>query len=494
VLAAVKVPARLDTTETGFHTLTLSEPTREYLNSLTQPVTAYTTYPEDAGRVAADVRRLLAAMHDVNPTMFRVRYLSPTLNRNDIDVLRNRFPQVDPSLNGILLTVGEEEKQYAFIRTSELTEQDFSDRRPKVSFQGEKKVVGELLFLSENKTRAAVYFLSGHGELDVIPPVPGAGPQVNPRPATRLRAALDRSGVDVRPLNFERTDPKVPDDAAIVVVADPRAAIPPDQLGALRKYMAPRQDGKKGRLIVLAGPAPNPDGSGILDTGLNALLADFGVSLGGRIIYGEPVPQPQLGFTDFIGLVARDAAEARNPIAMEYLQRGAVFWNCQEVIPARGMPGAPFEAKLLFGSYPDDRITWLEETPPANPMKILSDMTSPGGGDLARQKQARQRGSRLLATVVSEGASGRVAVFGSGDAFGDDARRVRTVDANARLITLTMNWLRERPSVANIANKPYGLYLPNEKTSEVQVFWLPVGVTLMGVIALGLGVWVFRRK
>ena len=87
-----------------------------------------------------------------------------------------------------------------------------------------------------------------------------------------------------------------------------------------------------------------------------------------------------------------------------------------------------------------------------------------------------------------------MAVFGSGEAFADDTRRGRLVDLNAQLVVTTVNWLRDRPAVANIATKPYGLYVPNARASEVQVFWLPVGVTLMGVIALGLGVWVFRRK
>ena len=62
--------------------------------------------------------------------------------------------------------------------------------------------------------------------------------------------------------------PKVPDDAAVVVIADPRAAIPPEQVEALRKYMAlPLPGGKKGKLIdttvkinrdgtfIVAGPA-----------------------------------------------------------------------------------------------------------------------------------------------------------------------------------------------------------------------------------------------
>lgn len=494
VLAAVKVPARLDTTESGFHTLTLSGPTKEYLAGLSQPVTAYTTYPEDAGRIATDARRLLAAMHDANPEMFRVRYLSPTVNKNDIDTLRNRFPQADANLNGILLTVGEDEKQYSFIRTADLQEQDFSERRPRVTFQGERKVVGEMLFLSENKTRPVMYFLTGHGELDVSPAMPGGDPQGKSRPAAKLRAALEKSSVDVRPLALERTAPKVPDDAAIVVIADPRAAIPPEQVEALRKYMAlPLPGGKKGKLIVMAGPSPNPDGTGVIDTNLGGLLADFGITLGGRYIYSDPDERQQfrLGYTDLIAGVTQEAADVRNPIAMEYLPpRAAILWNCQEVRPARTPPGGPFATKALFVTTP--RLSWLEESPVVNAEKAMLDMLK--SPDLIRQKNASADRGRVVAAVVSEGAAGRVIVFGSGDSFSDDPNHNRIVDLNARLLTLTVNWLRDRPPVANIATKPYGLYLPNEKTSEVQVFWLPVGVTLMGVIALGLGVWVFRRK
>ena len=56
------------------------------------------------------------------------------------------------------------------------------------------------------------------------------------------------------------TPAKVPDDASVVVIADPTATLPANGVEAIRKYMSePRPDGKKGKLVVLAGMQPGPD-------------------------------------------------------------------------------------------------------------------------------------------------------------------------------------------------------------------------------------------
>ncbi len=44
----------------------------------------------------------------------------------------------------------------------------------------------------------------------------------------------------------------VPDDAAVLVIADPTALIPPEQIAAVRTYLnTPRKNGKKGKLVVI---------------------------------------------------------------------------------------------------------------------------------------------------------------------------------------------------------------------------------------------------
>ena len=57
-----------------------------------------------------------------------------------------------------------------------------------------------------------------------------------------------------------------------------------------------------------------------------------------------------------------------------------------------------------------------------------------------------------------------------------------------------MDWLRERPPVAAVASKPYGVYKQIRAADTTALLWLPVGITLLSVVGLGLGVWSYRRK
>ena len=487
VAAAIKLPNRLDTTESGFYTL--DPATVEYLAGLTQPVTAYTTIAEDEdNRVAADARRLLTAAHDANPGKFQVRYLSPVLNKAEITTLRNRFPQADLSDYGILLTTGEDEKQYAFLRLQDLIDREATGGMGggKLVFQGESKLVRELLFLTENKTRPVLYVTTGHGELEVVP-----GPAGRPAPkrgAGQIRAVLEKAYVDVRPLEFDLVAPKVPDDASVVAVLDPTAAFPREQAEALRKYLAaPTRGGKKGKLIVAASPHVKP-GGGVTETGLEGLLAEYNVELGQQYVYTQRTQE--LGYTELLVGTTGELLQARNPIALDFQDRPLVFRNCRTVTPGRG--GNPqFTAQVLFGSVPPGRITWLEDAPLVNPQKAYSDMRQ--SAELLAAKRATNRISQLVAVIVSEGGSGRLAVFGSGEAFADPDGPKDPVEGNADLFAATVNWLRDRPAVANVTNKKYGEYVPNKSTDGMLVFVLPVLGTMLGVVALGLGVWVFRR-
>src|SRR5262249_54223280 len=100
VLIGLKLPNRLDTTSTGFYSL--SEATTKMLGTLEQPVAAYAILGE-GDPVNDDIKRLLQSCQDTNPSKFRVRVLSPALNRDEVKKLRSDFPQAELSQEGVLL-------------------------------------------------------------------------------------------------------------------------------------------------------------------------------------------------------------------------------------------------------------------------------------------------------------------------------------------------------------------------------------------------------
>ncbi len=497
IFVTLKVPNKLDTTAGGLNSITLSEPTGEYLDALATPVTVTTTISEETN-VGADVHRLLDACRARNPQMVTVKYLSRALDKQKVADLEARFPAADLKGDGLLVSAGRDEERYSFLPMSDLTTQPDArgEGPPRTEFVGESKLLRELLFLADNKSKPVLYFTSGHGEFELTPADPAAPPPPGPRrPANTLRAALERSYFDVRPLRLDATNPAVPADATVVVIADPRVPFSPAEAGAVKAYLkaAPGATGKGGKLILIAGPVPTPDRKGLVDVGLDGVLSDYGITLGRKYLFSQPlqVAGPLMA----LGVVA-DSGDRDSPFYREFVRERRDFFLplAREVIVSPpGGPGAAARADPLMVSFPD-RPTWLESEVPASAARAFQQVVQDPEMRLA--KEAEPGGRRVLAATASEGGKGKVAVFGSGNAFLDANPRAEPHDAelSAQLFTVTVNWLREQPPVANIAAKTYGTYAPNPKLDLLRFGVLPVLMASLMTAALGVGVWIVRRK
>ncbi len=499
---SIRLPNKLDTTESGFYSL--SDETKKYIASLDQPVKAYTLLSEEMGGsrnpIPADTRRLLAACQEVNPTKFQVKPLNPVLNKEELSALKAKYPQFDLDDDGILITVGEDEKRSSYIRLSDLaTTAGERGAERQLIFQGEGKLIREMLFLTESKTKPIVVFTQGSGELELTPAPQGNNRlTADPRPATELKSMLDKNYIEVKTWTPDLKDTKIPDDATAVLIADPKSTISPEGVANIRKYMTePRADGKKGKLIVLTSPYANANGKGVADTGLEALLAEYQVEIGKEFLFGQPYQG--LSYADAIALSNPKLVQDNNPLALAY-QRGQkplILTDCREIVPIDAVPGgppSPYKCDWLLATYPPNRITWADPDSAANPAQTLSLLSKPGNGDLIRKVRATGDGSRPLAAIVSEGPTPRMVVIGCGASFGDaSARRQRGVEPPTELVAIALNWLRDRPTV-NIANKTYGKYTMSKTADGFRLFWLPFGLILVAVVGLGASVWVIRRK
>lgn len=108
-----------------------------------------------------------------------------------------------------------------------------------------------------------LYAMTGHGE-----------PEVSDRQTAEglgaVAAALKDDNIEIVPL-FLAAAPRVPADAAAVILAGPVKELIPHELDALRTYL-----GEGGRLLALIDPGP--------DVGLARLLADYRLALGDTMI------------------------------------------------------------------------------------------------------------------------------------------------------------------------------------------------------------------
>jgi hypothetical protein len=487
VVFAIRVPNRLDTTATGFYTL--SDPTRDFLAQLDQPVTAYAILPDSGDRLTDDIRRLLQSCQDAGGGKFRVKFVNPNLNKTDLATLRARYTQLELNDTGVLLTVGEDEKatpRYTFIRADEFLDREASmmGRQSQPVFAGEAKLLRELMFLAEAKQKPVVYFTQSNGELDIN----GAGGA--DRSARELKSFLEKNYLDVRPHKFDPNEPKVPDDADVLIVAGPQSTIPPPTAEAIKKYMTEPRGGKKGKLIVLAG-CPDPTRTKkVPPTGLEPVLAEFNITLGDKFIFTRLQGQYVLDAAP--AAFSEEAARAKNPIAMS-LRRYQItaIWPREVTVLTPGNPA--YRATPLLMT--DTDFAWLEEEFPENFNVVIKNL---------RQDAVRKRLTEHKTIGVVSGEPGqrneflgRVAVYGSSDIASDSwASRTRgTVPVEFDLIGVTIDWLRERqPVPTGVTSKAYTAYTFPPKVDNTRLLWLPLGLAFLTVLGFGAGVWVIRRK
>src|SRR5262249_49949852 len=165
-----------------------------------------------------------------------------------VQELMRRYLLTDP--HGLLVVSGPEAKEDSeFIKVQDLykfPEPDpFQRRRTREepTFKGEEALMSAIKYLEEGKSRPTVYFVQGHGELDISRSIEPSRPQ---HKADQLRSLLEKANYQVKALRLsaaagdkpeegsEVVTAKVPDDASVVVVAGPRLPLEPEAIAALR--------------------------------------------------------------------------------------------------------------------------------------------------------------------------------------------------------------------------------------------------------------------
>lgn len=492
LILAPRLPNRLDTTSAGFYSL--SPNTVALLQKLPEPVTAHVVLTggrtQESLRVAEDTRRLMSNCADASGGKFTARFYSGTSDVTDYQQLVAKYPIFEANETGVLLTIGADGKRHTLIRETEFSQSAAPGGQGGSAFVGESRLVKELLFLAENEQKAIVYFTQSSGELPLNAQQAEAAQQGS---VARLSEYLGRNNLEVRPLRFDPKDVKVPDDAAVVVVVEPAQPLPADQVTALRRYMSePRPGGKKGKLIVLAGATFGPQPKlEVLATGLEPLLAEYGVSLEQRFILFEPGRERDLPPAVAVARFAQAAVNARNPIALSLGQtssyRGAL-WREVTALP-QGAPGAR-PTPLLY-TVPG-RFSWLEDRAP------VKDGYARAYDELRQSAQARAvkrftDASRPVGIAVADGDAGRMVVIGNSDMVTDAAADLS--EGGFELVGAAVDWLRDRPALTyDVQTKKYQKFTFPADADPNRGLWLPLVIGMVAVLGLGSAVWVVRRR
>lgn len=490
-----------DWTRAGIHTL--NPATKNVLAELKEPVKVY-VLGSTGDRVAFEMTALLEKCRAIAPQL-SWEQLSRDRNGSAVLELMQEFQL--PDSEGVLIVYGTKPNTvHDFIKSNDLFEQNFSgEPGRRFVFKGENSLLNALTFLSSGKTKAVVYFTQGSGELDF-----------KESRADRIDVGMGALIEDLNRVNYQareltvtpETD-KIPDDAEIVVVARPRDEMPAKFVTALRDYLkgTNRKDNKKGKLMLLFDVVQRGGKGPLVRTGLEALAAEYGVRVGeNRVINPSSAREPLL-----LNVIANPVG--KNPIARAFSNESEgftpfAFYAARTVDTVSTNPGAPAPnpAETLIIAYPTRR--YLVDTElNASPTGLVEELQRMPP-DQARARLTNQPTS--LAVAVTEGQAPppipnheflakegqpRLIVFGDASWISNRLEQ-QLAPFHFNLFVSCLSWLAGRGDIGTrVPPTQHDLYhIKAPPGSGWRLMLLPGALMILGVLALGLGVWVVRRR
>jgi ABC-type uncharacterized transport system involved in gliding motility auxiliary subunit len=318
----------------------------------------------------------------------------------------------------------------------------------KVTDAEEEKLTNGLVKVTREGKRA-IYVVQGHGEHEIT--------NTERSGFSEAKGALERSNYDPKPLALAR-DGKIPDDAAVVILAGPRTDLFPPELDALDAYL-----GKGGKLLVMVNPFQNES--------MKKWLVKYGFELGDNLIV-EPNP---------IGRLFGIGPEV--PIVQQY-----------EAHPiTRDMNG-------VTTLFPLTRSVGTAKTPPQGTTLQPLARTSPQSwGETNREALQRgeaqpdpsdPRGPLPVAAVATKDKS-RIVALGTSSLA---SNQFLNLQGNRDFFLNTVSWLAEEEDLISIRPKDVRqspVFLSAQQGQAV--FLLPV-VVLPALVLVGGIVAMVRRR
>ncbi|MEH1855316.1 MAG: Gldg family protein [Nostoc sp.] len=208
------------------------------------------------------------------------------------------------------------------------------DKRQLVQTINENERLSEIRLTSRlqqltNLTTAKVYFLQGHGEHQLSA---GKGAM------SQAVQGLGDKNFTTAPLNLTETS-KVPQDAAVVIVAGPKRELFQGEVKALQEYL-----NRGGNLLLMIDPNTDPK--------LNSLLQEWGVSLDNRLAV-DVSSESVVGRGPAAPLVTE---YGKHPITKDF-GNGNSFYPISRPLEITSVPGVEATPLLRTKPYPS---SWAE--------------------------------------------------------------------------------------------------------------------------------------
>jgi gliding motility-associatede transport system auxiliary component len=436
-------PMRLDLTESKRYSI--SDQSQKIVESLKDDIN-FKGFYQEADPNREQTRNLLETY----------RYYSKKINYQFTD------PDRDPSLA----------KHYQIRTYGTLVLEGFGKTQT-ISTADEETITNAILKLTQEQQRT-VYFLTGHGDRDIS--------NVDKDGYSTAKGAIEKENFQVRTLNL-LVDPKIPDDAALVVIADPQKPLLTTELGALRQYI-----NRNGSVMFLLEP--------FSDGGVAGFLKSYGITISPDII------------VDTMSRVF--GASYLIPVITEYgfhkitdgFNVACFFPTTRSIDSAEGIPRAVDLLELAFTSS----YSWAEtdyrlgqpEAPKFDETKdrkgpisvaVIATISAPNPGD---DPKSQEQPTGKPSEATDSGGQAQLLVFGDSD-FASNS--YFNLQGNSDFFLNAINFLGQQENLISIQRpRTAGVPLTLSKSQNRLLFW--VGLLLMPalVVASGLAVFQWRRK
>jgi ABC-type uncharacterized transport system involved in gliding motility auxiliary subunit len=425
---AVRHPWRYDATESKIHTL--SDQSVAIVRNLDQPV------------------ELLAFFESGDPSRGQIAEI---LDRYAAEAGKLTWRFVDPVKEPELATqAGVRERNVLVARVGPTTAQTAGDPNAGIT----EGAVTNLLLKVTRPGPKVIYVLSGHGE-------PALEDRQSAGGLAGLGEALQAENFEVRPLLLS-TAPKVPDDAALVLVAGPKKQLLPHEVDELRAYLS-----RGGRVLLMLDPG--------IEAGLGPMLADYRVLVGDDMIVDQE-EVPFFGARLGVDPLVEDFPP--HPITKDFKER-VVLLQARSVDAGEigGDPGVG--AQVIARTRP---ASWAE--------KDYVAMLSTGR---VSKDAADREGPIPVAVAAGAGDDGaRLVVVGDSDLATNENLGAFF---NREFLLNAAQWLTGNEEL--IAERPRGLRPSRIDMTEgdfANLFRLGVLLLPEALLIVGLGVWWRRRS
>jgi len=418
----------------------LSPVTRQVVAALPQEARIIVAFGTESP-VAERTWRLARAYADARPGVVRADLLDPLRQPAEAHALSNRYGGLSFRDNLVLVALGD---RIETIPESalEIRRTDERGRSESLGFTGEDAITAALVRLIEGKPRP-VYLITGKG------PWP-AGPQSTG--ADMLRAILPRINARLIEFSFDEAE-SLPEDAAAIIIANPRYDFSGREIRQLREYWEQR----KGGLLVLVNPsAPVPN--------LDAFLRFHGIRVDRRTPMKIETGPLGARKTTEVPIRFLPGHPLTNPFANTdaRLPGTSAFLEVDQSDDVRGRGLRPFEIAQSESSF------WAEANPLDPIPKFDAVEDQPGPLTLiAGVERGAVSDARLRVPAA------RMAVFANPHLMDPQT----LVQANVDFLLSALNWSMDRQELVGIGPKQPVLF---------RLALSPVQQRVMQYITLGL--------